>query len=105
MEVKLIQIAYDGIEIVTQSREDAFPSELRQKRKNKTHFREAVETRPIVSISQAILSNVTLLNLIILHQETIICRRCRHDKGYTMEKQVCQVLIEHFCLPTEYCCP
>jgi hypothetical protein len=92
IETDLIRTAYDDIEIITRSREDAFPLELRQKRKNKTRFREAVETRPIVSTS---LGHVVKSCLILLHQETITCRRCCHDKGYTMEKQVCQALIEY----------
>jgi len=99
IETELIRAAYDDIEIITRSREDAFPSELRQKRNNKTRFREAVETRPIVSPSQAMLSNITFLNLVILHQETIVCRRCCHDKGYTMEKQVCHALFEYLLPP------
>ncbi|PVG03244.1 putative RPA12-13.7 kd subunit of DNA-directed RNA polymerase I [Serendipita vermifera] len=59
--------SYDGIEVVTRLREDAFPSELRQKRKTQTRFQEDVETRPI---------------------DTITCKKCGHDKAYTMEKQL-----------------
>ncbi|KAG8846232.1 DNA-directed RNA polymerase I core subunit rpa12 [Serendipita sp. 411] len=59
--------SFDDIEIVTHLREDAFPSELRQKRKMQTRYQENVETRPI---------------------ETIVCKQCGFDKGYTMEKQL-----------------
>ncbi|CAG7847360.1 DNA-directed RNA polymerase subunit {ECO:0000256/PIRNR:PIRNR005586} [Serendipita indica DSM 11827] len=59
--------SYDDIKVVTQLREDAFPSELKQRRKMQTRFQEEVETRPI---------------------ETITCKNCGHDKGYTMEKQL-----------------
>ena len=70
IEIKLLQTAYDGIEIITPSREDAFPSELRQKRNNKTHFREAVENRLIVSPSRPCCP--MLFDSTILHQQTII---------------------------------
>lgn len=104
VETELIRTAYDDIAIVTQSREDAFPSELRQKRKSRTRIREAVETRPIVSTSRPCCQMLMLMITSSL-QETIVCRRCCHDKGYTMEKQVCQALFESLCLLTEYRSP
>ncbi|KIM34556.1 hypothetical protein M408DRAFT_13986 [Serendipita vermifera MAFF 305830] len=59
--------SYDGVKIVTHLREDAFPSELKQRRMMQTRFQEDVETRPI---------------------DSIVCKNCGHDKGYTMEKQL-----------------